>query len=292
MADAGFARCSSSSTARTFSISWAGSKEALPIGTWTLPTWSVRYSTRPALNSLTALADVGGHRSGLGVRHEATRAEHPAEATDLGHQVRRGDRDVEVEEPSSRLGRPGRRRRRRPRRPPAPRRPPHPPRRRRPAPSGRSRRAARASRARSGRPCAGRPRAGRPAPRSRRTWPWRALHEVDGLGERRRASRGRPCSNASRVLACRVGIIRFLLASLGRSAGDRDAHRAGGARDLALGRLEVVGVEVGQLDLGDLGELGVGDRARPARGREVAAPFSSPAASRSSTGVGGVFRRR
>src|SRR5690606_21602221 len=42
---------------------------------------------------------------------------------------------------------------------------------------------------------------------------------------------------------------------------DLDAHGAGGAGDLELGGLEVVGVEVGHLDLGDLGDLGVGDRA-------------------------------
>src|SRR5262249_14005907 len=44
----------------------------------------------------------------------------------------------------------------------------------------------------------------------------------------------------------------------GRS-DDADAHRAGGAGDLLLGRLDVVGVEVGHLDLGDLFDLGVGD---------------------------------
>src|SRR6188472_3356130 len=37
LADAGFARCSSSSTARKFSSSAAGSKLALPSGTCTLP---------------------------------------------------------------------------------------------------------------------------------------------------------------------------------------------------------------------------------------------------------------
>ena len=44
-------------------------------------------------------------------------------------------------------------------------------------------------------------------------------------------------------------------------AGDLDAHRAGGALDDARRGLEVDGVEVGHLDLGDLADLGAGDRA-------------------------------
>ena len=70
---------------------------------------------------------------------------------------------------------------------------------------------------------------------------------------------------------------------------DVDAHRAGGAADLLLGRLEVVGVEVRHLDLGDLGDVGLGDPAdglAPGSGEA----FSRPAFCRSSTGVGGVFR--
>jgi hypothetical protein len=42
---------------------------------------------------------------------------------------------------------------------------------------------------------------------------------------------------------------------------DGDAHRTGGAADLRLGGLEVVGVEVDHLGLGDLLDLGLGDRA-------------------------------
>ena len=60
---------------------------------------------------------------------------------------------------------------------------------------------------------------------------------------------------------------------------DLDAHRAGGAGDLEAGGLEVVGVEVGHLDLGDLRDLRLGDRAgdglragsgTPCRGRRPA----------------------
>src|SRR5690606_13342655 len=43
-----------------------------------------------------------------------------------------------------------------------------------------------------------------------------------------------------------------------RGSDDVDAHRPGGARDLETGGLEIVGVEVGHLHLGDLGHLGVG----------------------------------
>src|SRR3546814_9216075 len=41
---------------------------------------------------------------------------------------------------------------------------------------------------------------------------------------------------------------------------DLDAHAAGSAGDLELGGVEVVGVQVGHLDLGDLLDLGGGDR--------------------------------
>ena len=60
-----------------------------------------------------------------------------------------------------------------------------------------------------------------------------------------------------------------------RSLPHVDAHRAGGAADLLLGRLEVVGVEVGELDLGDLGDLGGVDLADGlvARGAEVIRPL-------------------
>src|SRR5215475_2746581 len=43
-------------------------------------------------------AHVRRHGPGLRIRHQAARAEHPAEAADLAHQVRCGDHRVEVEE--------------------------------------------------------------------------------------------------------------------------------------------------------------------------------------------------
>ena len=70
---------------------------------------------------------------------------------------------------------------------------------------------------------------------------------------------------------------------------DLDPHRAGRARDLLLGRLEIVGVEVGHLGLRDLGDLRVGD-GPDAVTPGATAPLSTPAAWRRSTGVGGVFR--
>ena len=50
-----------------------------------------------ALELLDGLADVGGDGAGLGVGHQATGAEHPAELADERHEVGRGDGDVEVE---------------------------------------------------------------------------------------------------------------------------------------------------------------------------------------------------
>ena len=59
---------------------------------------SVRYSTLPALDSVDGLGDV--HRDGadFGVGHLAGGAEDAPEAPDDGHQVGRGDGDVEVVE--------------------------------------------------------------------------------------------------------------------------------------------------------------------------------------------------
>src|SRR5947209_17941497 len=48
-----------------------------------------------ALGVLHRLGDVERHRPRLRVRHEAARAEDAAQATDLAHEVRRRDRDVE-----------------------------------------------------------------------------------------------------------------------------------------------------------------------------------------------------
>ncbi|CCM64199.1 hypothetical protein BN381_350059 [Candidatus Microthrix parvicella RN1] len=50
-----------------------------------------------------------------------------------------------------------------------------------------------------------------------------------------------------------------------------DAHRAGGAGHLLLGLLQVVGVQVGHLGGGDLGQLGLGDLAHGATSRQLRA---------------------
>ena len=75
-----------------------------------------------------------------------------------------------------------------------------------------------------------------------------ALHQVDGLGRRVQLRRGR--TRRGGVGYC-LPVRRAIASAL-----DRDAHGAGGAGDLLLGRLEVVGVEVGHLRLGDLGRAG------------------------------------
>jgi hypothetical protein len=87
-----------------------------------------------------------------------------------------------------------------------------------------------------------------------------AMVAPSGIG--RGPGRGGPGGRPGEVLpgAAAVPVAR----PAGRVAGlrlDGDAHGAGGAGDLELGGVEVVGVEVGHLDLGDLGDLGVGDRA-------------------------------
>ena len=41
--------------------------------------------------------DVERHRSGLGVRHQAARAEDASELAELTHLVRSGDQDIKVE---------------------------------------------------------------------------------------------------------------------------------------------------------------------------------------------------
>ena len=64
---------------------------------WTMPAFSTRNSTAPPLASLTAAGDVLGHRADLRVRHQAARAEHLAETADQRHHVRRGDAAVEVD---------------------------------------------------------------------------------------------------------------------------------------------------------------------------------------------------
>ena len=50
-----------------------------------------------ALDVGDGLGHVHGHGAGLRVRHQAARAEDPAEPADLAHQVRGGDDGVEVQ---------------------------------------------------------------------------------------------------------------------------------------------------------------------------------------------------
>ena len=60
----------------------AAPNDALPIGTWTMPAFSTRYSTLPALSFADGLADVERDGADLRVRHEAARTEHLADAAD------------------------------------------------------------------------------------------------------------------------------------------------------------------------------------------------------------------
>jgi hypothetical protein len=75
------------------------------------------------------------------------------------------------------------------------------------------------------------------------------------IGPRARSSRV-PGSTAGAVIAVGAGG-RLQAAGLRR----RGCPSSGRCRRSALGRVDVVGVEVGELGLGDLGELGVGDLA-------------------------------
>ena len=50
------------------------------------------------------LGDVHGNGAGLRVRHQTTGSEHAAQTTDLTHEVRRSDSDVEVQESTGHLG--------------------------------------------------------------------------------------------------------------------------------------------------------------------------------------------
>ena len=73
-------------------------------------------------------------------------------------------------------------------------------------------------------------------------------------------------------------------------ADDLDAHAAGGALDLAGRGLDVVGVEVGHLDLGDLADLVAGDPADGLALRSWPRPCRCPAALRRRSAAGGVLR--
>ena len=48
------------------------------------------------LHFLHGFGHIEGNRSGLGIRHQAARAEHFAQASDGLHHVRRGDHGVEI----------------------------------------------------------------------------------------------------------------------------------------------------------------------------------------------------
>ena len=82
---------------RAFSRSFSPPNDALPMRAWTMPAFSTRNSTRPALSSRTALATSVVTVPDLGVRHQALGAEHAAEPADQAHHVRGGDHRVEVD---------------------------------------------------------------------------------------------------------------------------------------------------------------------------------------------------
>ena len=115
LAAAGLARSSSSITAWTLAEQLVPVEGRLADRTWTLPDLVGPVLDPAALELGHGLADVGRHRAGLRVGHQAARAEHAAELADLAHQVGGGDGHVEVQEAPVRPGPRGRRRR--PRRP-------------------------------------------------------------------------------------------------------------------------------------------------------------------------------
>ena len=83
MAEAGLARCSSSSTARKFARRLSTGKLDLADRHVDVAVAVGAVLDLAALELADGLADVGGDGAGLGVRHQATRAEHAAEAADL-----------------------------------------------------------------------------------------------------------------------------------------------------------------------------------------------------------------
>ena len=256
MAAAGLARTSSSMTAWRLASSCSLVKETLPTRTWTLPDLVGAVLDPAALELGHGLADVGGDRAGLGVGHEAPGPEDPAELAHLAHEVGGGDGHVEVEEPAFDLGhevvgadlvgagRPGL--------------------------GGRSPAAKTTT------------RAVRPVPGGRLRVPRTIWSALRGSTPRRTASStvssnlavamsltrstastgGYSCSRSNCSRAAWYFLPLCTSVPLGRlgadvgSASDGDAHGAGRARHLALGRLDVVGVQVGQLHRGDLGRPG------------------------------------
>ena len=67
------------------------------MGQWMMLVLSRRYSTLPALTSLTALATSGVTVPALGVGHQALGAEDLTETADNAHHVGGSDDDVEIE---------------------------------------------------------------------------------------------------------------------------------------------------------------------------------------------------
>ena len=101
---AGFARTSAWMSASAFVKSASSLNETLPMRAWTMPAFSTRYSTLPALASRDRRLHVEGDRPHLGVGHEAARAQDAPELTHLPHHVGRGDHAVEVHEALLDLG--------------------------------------------------------------------------------------------------------------------------------------------------------------------------------------------
>ena len=258
-----------------------------------LPTLSVRYSTRPPLNSATALPTSMVTVPGLRVGHEAPGAEDPAERSDLAHEVRGGDGHVEVQEalvpdPGDQVvgaddvgtgapglggllagGEHGH---------------PHV----RPVPDGKRQRAPDDLVGLAGVD---------PEPHGQldglvELGRGQLLDQLDGLGD---AVQGFAV-DLGRRLACtsfRAGSSSCPSGrrSVAGSAGDGDAHGAGGAGHLLLGRSRSSVLRSGSLILAmsaSWASVTVPTCSRPG----VADPLSRPAAWRSSTGVGGVFRTK
>ena len=95
---------SSSRTARKLAVRASGSKLDLADRHVDVAVAVGAVLDLAALELADGLADVGGDGAGLGVRHQATGAEHPAELADQRHQVGGGDGDVEVEHAALDLG--------------------------------------------------------------------------------------------------------------------------------------------------------------------------------------------
>ena len=276
-----------------------------------------RNSTRPPLTSPIDALEVEGDGPRLGIGHEAAAAEDPAQLADLAHEVRGGEGHVELEPARTR---PSRRDRRRP-----PRRRPRegflglval-------GEDGDAHELAGAVGQHDG---AAHHLVGVPRVDAQPHVGLHGWVEVDARGLLEQVDRfvGRVHASALHELGQRPGSACRAWTSVRSSvrpwraspcdagwtcrcvvlhaAGDRvrpagrprllvgdlDAHRAGRALDDAGGGVEVVGVEVDHLGLGDLrswARLTLPTRSRPV----VDEPFSTPAALRSRSAAGGVL---